>query len=163
VLVVPEGAGDLSGPILVGYDGSEGARAAVAIAARLFGGREVIVAKVWESPIRHSLTGKALQSAPISDVRGLAADLDEYFADAAHETAEQGAALARELGVAAQSQAIEARSAAWRGLVAAARSSDAAVIVAGSRGQGGVASTMLGSVSAGLVHNADLPVLIVRE
>jgi len=37
------------------------------------------------------------------------------------------------------------------------------VIVAGCRGRGALASTVLGSVSAGLVHNADRPVLIVRD
>jgi nucleotide-binding universal stress UspA family protein len=38
----------------------------------------------------------------------------------------------------------------------------ATVIVAGSRGRGGLASTILGSVSSGLVHNAETPVLVVR-
>jgi nucleotide-binding universal stress UspA family protein len=37
------------------------------------------------------------------------------------------------------------------------------VIVAGSRGRGALGSTVLGSVSAGLVHNAELPILIIRE
>lgn len=38
VLVVPAGTGDLDGPVLIGFDGSHGARAAVAAAARLFPG-----------------------------------------------------------------------------------------------------------------------------
>jgi nucleotide-binding universal stress UspA family protein len=36
------------------------------------------------------------------------------------------------------------------------------VIVAGCRGRSALASTVLGSVSAGLAHNAELPVLVVR-
>ena len=38
----------------------------------------------------------------------------------------------------------------------------AAVVVAGRRGRGAVASTVLGSVASGLVHNAGVPTLIVR-
>jgi nucleotide-binding universal stress UspA family protein len=161
VLVVPEGAGDLTGPLLIGYDDSPSARVAVAVATRLFPGHAAIVATVWESPIRESLSGKALLSAPVEELRELTAELDAWFGDRARDTAETGAALAREHGLEAQPLPVEARSAAWRGLVAAARSSDAAVIVAGSRGRGSVASSILGSVSAGLVHNADLPVLVV--
>ena len=37
------------------------------------------------------------------------------------------------------------------------------MIVTGARGRGALASTLLGSVSSGLVHNAEAPVLVVRE
>ena len=37
------------------------------------------------------------------------------------------------------------------------------MIVVGSRGRGAIASTVLGSVSSGLVHNADVPVLVVPD
>ena len=47
-------------------------------------------------------------------------------------------------------------------LVASAETRDAAVVVVGSQGHGRVASVLLGSVSAGLVHHAERPVLIVR-
>ena len=35
------------------------------------------------------------------------------------------------------------------------------MIVTGARGLGGARSALLGSVSSGLIHNADLPVLVV--
>jgi nucleotide-binding universal stress UspA family protein len=44
----------------------------------------------------------------------------------------------------------------------AADDAGAALIVAGSRGRGGIASALLGSVSSGLAHNAGRPTLIVR-
>ena len=46
---------------------------------------------------------------------------------------------------------------------AVGREEGAAVIVTGARGRGALASTLLGSVSSGLVHNAEAPVLVVRE
>jgi len=57
---------------------------------------------------------------------------------------------------------VEAHPGTWRALAASARSEGAALIVAGRRGRGALASTLLGSVSAGLAQNAELPVLIVR-
>jgi nucleotide-binding universal stress UspA family protein len=59
-------------------------------------------------------------------------------------------------------EAVESRSPAWRALTATADTRDAAVTVAGSQGHGRVASALLGSVSAGLVHHAELPVLVIR-
>jgi nucleotide-binding universal stress UspA family protein len=57
----------------------------------------------------------------------------------------------------ARGQAVEAEGVAWRGLMSAASTAGAAVIVAGA---GDAVSGLLGSVSAGLVHNAETPVLV---
>jgi nucleotide-binding universal stress UspA family protein len=46
-------------------------------------------------------------------------------------------------------------------VAAAARAHGASVIAVGSRGLGGARSVLLGSVSSGLVQNAELPVLVV--
>jgi len=161
ILVVPERSPEPSGPLLLAYDGSEPARAAVATAAELFGGRSAVVVHVWESPLKHSLTGRALRAAPVTDVRDLTADLDERLASSAHEQAEEGAEFARQRGLDARAESVEAATGVWPALIDAARSINAGVVAVGSRGRGAIASTMLGSVSSGLVHNADLPVLIV--
>jgi nucleotide-binding universal stress UspA family protein len=47
-------------------------------------------------------------------------------------------------------------------LTATAETRDAMVVVAGSQGHGRVAAVLLGSVSAGLVHHAERPVLVIR-
>ena len=70
--------------------------------------------------------------------------------------------LARAAGLDARGEAVESGSTAWRVLAATAETRDAAVVVAGSQGHGAVASVLLGSVSAGLVHHAERPTLIVR-
>ena len=161
VLVVPTGAGELSGPVVIGFDGSESARRSVIQAADLLAGREVIVVYVWESTIRHSLSGRALTAVPVDEIKQITSDLDDYFRAASVAIALEGAELARKHGLNARPEAYEAAGSVWRGLLAAARARGAATVVAGSRGRGPTASTLLGSVSTGLVHNADLPVLIV--
>jgi nucleotide-binding universal stress UspA family protein len=162
VLVVPADPGASEGPALIAYDGSAGARAAIAVAGRLLRGRRATIVNVWNSPMRNTLSGRALAGAPVGELRAFSADYEQLFADEAASVAEQGVALAREAGLEASGEAIESGSGAWRALAEAASDRRAAVIVAGSRGRSGLASTMLGSVSSGLVHNADTPALIVR-
>jgi nucleotide-binding universal stress UspA family protein len=162
VLVIPSGAREVDGPVLIGFDGSDGARAAVAGAARLFRGRPALVVHAWPSPVQRSFVGQSLLSAPVGEIGELAGDLDEMFADQAQAVADDGAALARDQGLDARGIAVESGAGAWRALAATAREEGAAVIVAGSRGRGALSSTVLGSVSSALVHNAELPVLIVR-
>jgi nucleotide-binding universal stress UspA family protein len=161
VLVVPGEPGTLDGAALIAYDGSAGARSAIAVAGRLLHGRRAIVVNVWNSPMRNTLSGRALAGAPVKDLRAFAADYEQLFADAAASVVEEGVALAREAGLDAAGEAIESGAGAWRALAELAGDRRAAVIVAGSRGRGGLASTILGSVSSGLVHNAETPALIV--
>jgi nucleotide-binding universal stress UspA family protein len=49
----------------------------------------------------------------------------------------------------------------WRAILDIADEQDAAVVVVGARGASGLSSALLGSVSYGLVHNSDRPVLVV--
>jgi nucleotide-binding universal stress UspA family protein len=48
-------------------------------------------------------------------------------------------------------------------VAAAARAHRASAIVLGTRGRGAARSVLLGSVSSGLVQNAELPVFVVPE
>jgi nucleotide-binding universal stress UspA family protein len=162
VLVVPAALSAIDGPALIGYDDSEGARAAIAVAGRLLRGRPAMIVHVWNSPMRHTLSGRALAGAPVGELRELSADYEQVFADAAASVVQQGVALAREAALDASGEAIESGSGAWRALAEVASERECAVIVAGSRGHGGLASTIFGSVSSGLVHNAETPTLIVR-
>ena len=100
-----------------------------------------------------SLTGRSARRA--EDPEQEQEEVDEV------QIQRQGAELAREHGLDARPEAAEASGPPWRGLLAAAGSVSASAVIAGSRGRGAVASSVLGSVSAGLVHNADLPVLVV--
>ena len=116
----------------------------------------------WESPLRHSVSGRALSGAPVAEMRECHRRLRDVAAREAEATVEDGVGLARQAGLEASGEAVESSSTAWRVLTATAETRDAAVIVAGSQGHGRVASVLLGSVSAGLVHHAERPVLIIR-
>ena len=162
VLVLPREVGYLEGPALIGYDGSDGAAEAIDAAARLLAGRPAIVAHAWSSPLERSYAGQSLARVPMREIGELRQDVEEMIAAHSAEIAEEGAARARAAGLDARALAMEAQEGVWRALAASARSERAAVIVAGRRGRGALASTVLGSVSAALAHNAELPVLIVR-
>jgi nucleotide-binding universal stress UspA family protein len=163
MLVVPGESETPDGPVLLGYDGSEGARDAVTAVARLLPGREVRMAYVWESAIRGSRSGRLFAALPIDDIKELSRDLDDYYAAAALATAEEGAERARGLGLDARAEPIDWTGSTSQGLLEHARATGAAAIVTGSRGHGGVRSALLGSVSSGVVHGADRPVLVIRD
>jgi nucleotide-binding universal stress UspA family protein len=162
VLVVPETDVPPDGPALVAYDGSPASDEAVAAAGRLLPGRRALVVHAWESPLRHSLSGRALSGVPVTEIGEFTKDLETWLQETAEATVADGVELAKKAGLQAGGEAVESSSTAWRVLTAAAETRDATVIVAGSQGHGGVASVLLGSVSAGLVHHAERPVLIVR-
>ena len=79
----------------------------------------------------------------------------------AEETAADGAALARDAGFAAEPRAVGGASTPVRSLLDIAEEIDARVIVLGSRGRSPMAAVLLGSVSAGVVHHAHRPVLVI--
>jgi len=162
VLVVPKTPADLDGPMLIAYDGSADARAAIARAGRLVSGRRAVIVNVWFSPIRHTLTGRALGGAPMKELRSFVTDYDSMFAEAAESEVAEGVALARDAGFDASGETLESSASTWRAIADAAERHGAALIVAGSRGRSRVASTLLGSVSLGLVHNAEAPTLVIR-
>jgi nucleotide-binding universal stress UspA family protein len=77
--------------------------------------------------------------------------------------AREGAALARALGLRCTDETVEPEPDASEALIAAAHRADAPVVIAGSRGRGAVASTLLGSYSTAILRDAALPVLIAKE
>jgi nucleotide-binding universal stress UspA family protein len=162
------------GPVLLCYDGSDAARRAIERAGRVLGGGEAIVLTVWESlgsAILRKLPSGATEFG--RDARGIAEDvvdeLDAGTADAARASAAEGAALAAAAGFDARPLARRAlaRTAerstvtVWRVVLEAADEEAAELVVLGSRGRSGIGSMVLGSVSYGVVHNSERPVLIV--
>jgi nucleotide-binding universal stress UspA family protein len=148
-----------AGPVLIAYDGSEDAAAAIRRAGRLLGPRRAVVVRVWEP-----LAGLLLQTdldGLTGTMREAAEELDSDDAKDAGRIAEEGAELAREAGFHAGARAVRGQPKAWPTLLRQADLIDAEVIVAGSRGLGGVKSALYGSVSSGLLHHSHRPLLVV--
>jgi nucleotide-binding universal stress UspA family protein len=150
---------DASATVLIGYDGSEDAAAAIRCAGDLLAPRRAVVASVWDS-----LSSLLLRT----DVDGLTGTMEEAAreVDAAdrergESLARQGADLARDAGFESTSVAAVGEPKAWPALIDLAREHDAVAIVVGSRGLGGVKSAVLGSVSSGVLHRSHIPVLVV--
>jgi nucleotide-binding universal stress UspA family protein len=146
-------------PLLIAYDGSEDAKYAIRSAAGLLAVKNALVVTVWH---------------PTSDLGAFAwygagpnmvnfSELDRAGAEAGGRVAEQGAQIARNAGLHAESLAIEATPPVWKTIVDTAALHDAAAIVMGSRGLTGLRSMLLGSVSNAVVHHADRPTLVIHR
>lgn len=144
------------GPVLLAFDGSDNARRAIAAAGRLFAPRRALVLHVWESWVAEA---PALAGASAS-VHGMAAELDDISGEQSEGHAAEGVRLAKRAGFDAEALSERASGSIWRSVLEAAERHDCAAIVVGSRGLTGI-STVLGSVSNGVVHHSRRPVLVV--
>jgi nucleotide-binding universal stress UspA family protein len=163
LLVVPDGGGTLDGPAVAAYDGSQGATRAIEVVGRLLSGRPTVVVHAWEPVFHRSLTARALAVAPVDDLHATVEGLRKALADRAAARTEEGVAAARAAGLDAVGETVESDEGAWRAVAAAARTHGASVIVTGARGLGAARSALLGSVSSGLIQNAELPILVVPD
>ena len=149
------------GPVLLAYDGSAHAKAAIERAGAVLQHGPAVVATAWTS--FEGAAPAALLALPGDMVRDSAHMLDEAGREAAEELAAEGAELARAAGFDAEPRAVRSSGPFFAALLHEARELDARVIVAGSRGRSTIAAAVLGSVSTGILHLAGRPVLIVRD
>lgn len=152
-------------PVLIAYDGSDTARHAVREAARLLGSREVLVVTIWEPALAYesSMPTAAMEMPPVPvDVEG-AREIEEELHQRARGTAQEGAELARSMGLEAKGLAVADEVHVADAIIDAARKRDAAAIVVGSRGLKGLRARLEGSTSNAVVKNAPCPVLVVHD
>jgi nucleotide-binding universal stress UspA family protein len=132
--------------IVVGYDGTDGARAALAEAiglARPLGDDIVLGFSRHLNPVG----GEVADMAAAQEERGRA-------------ILAGGVEIARAAGVPVRAEIVEGRAA--DGLSALARAEQARMIVIGSYGEAPLRGVLLGSTPYRLVHQAPVPVLVVR-
>ena len=145
--------------IVVGFDGSEGAERAITAATTLMAGPELLVVCVYRPVFAEA--DAALLGASAELVRGGAQALAAQRRAEAEQTAERGAALAAAGGCASRALAVAATGTVWAAIDHLAEQQQAAALVVGARGLSGLSRLMLGSVSTGLLHHANRPVLVV--
>ena len=136
-------------PIVVGFDGSSGSAAALRWATH--------EAAATSSPLR-VVHGHAVPLVPVSRTSIVAAEgpLEHVAA-----VAEGGAATARRLAPHVPVTPVDDADNAARALIR--ESADAELVVVGSRGLGGFAGLLLGSVSHEIASHARCPVVVVRD
>jgi nucleotide-binding universal stress UspA family protein len=145
---------DGSGPVLFAYDGSDLAANAITEAGRqLLAGRDALVLTVWE-PFNVGFL-------PVAGMELDAAGADEVRA-AAEKTAANGVSLAEAAGFRARSMTVEAAPTS-KGILDAADSCDASLIVLGSHGRSGLTGLVVGSVAGAVAAHSRRSVLIVHR
>jgi nucleotide-binding universal stress UspA family protein len=148
------------GPVLIAYDGSNHARAAIERAGNVLQSGPAVVATAWTS--FEDAAPAALLALPKDMVRESVYTLDDANRETAEAVAAEGAELARAAGFDAEPRAVRAGGPFFAALVRTADELDSRAIVAGSRGRSPIRAAVLGSVSTGLLHHTKRPVLVVR-
>jgi nucleotide-binding universal stress UspA family protein len=145
--------------VLIAYDGSEFAKAAIADAAgQLRPGRRAIVLTVSYSTEGLLFLGVGGFPADAPTVEGMIEDAER----SAQKVAEEGVGLARDAGFDAEPMVVVG-SPIWEQIVQSAERFDASLIVIGSHGRSGLGQVMLGSVAAAVAQHSKRSVLIVHR
>jgi nucleotide-binding universal stress UspA family protein len=145
--------------ILICYDGSDDAKAAIERGGELLGGQPATVLTVWEPFLQ--MTARTPVGfgvvPPIPDTEAI----DQAGGHRASTVADEGTELADRAGFNAQprSRALEATVA--RTVLSEAEEVGAGAILMGSRGRTGLKSLLLGSVSHEVIQRADRTVIVV--
>lgn len=155
VVVITKGARtDVVGPIVVGVDGSEQSRKAARFAASWADhlNRDLTMVATWQPqtmvgmaggwalPMMHD-AGDQIEAATLSMLEDVAKEASEDYP---------------ELAITCKAISGEPADALLRS------AEEASALVVGSRGRGGFAGLLLGSVSHRVIHSAPIPVCIVR-
>jgi nucleotide-binding universal stress UspA family protein len=141
-------------PILIAYDGSEYAKAAIDQAGeQLCAGRRAIVLTVWQPFEATGFVGAPVM-APVEVEEGVERD--------ARRVADEGAELARRAGFRAE-PVVERGDPIWERIVESADDHDASIVVMGSHGRTGISRMLLGSVAGSAASHTPRPVLIAHD
>jgi nucleotide-binding universal stress UspA family protein len=150
--------------IVIAFDGSPPARVALQRAGALFPGAQVTIVSVAQGVgALASASGAGRAALPDDVIRTAVARLRESTLDRAREIAEAACRDAADVGLLAEPEIVAAERSVWSEILRAAGRADADAIVCGTRGHGMAVRAVIGSVAAGLVGHAELPVLVVPE
>ena len=143
--------------ILIAYDGSVDAQAAIDRAGELMKEQPATVLTVWERLI--DVVARTGSVIGMSDVDFDAQDRSAE--DQARQRAEEGAERAQRAGLKPRARTSVRENSVAATILAQADDVRASAIVMGSRGLTGLKSLLLGSVSHDMLQHADRAVLVV--
>jgi nucleotide-binding universal stress UspA family protein len=152
-IIRPGAAGDRSGPVVVGVDGSVNSQPAVgaAFAAADVRGVDLVAVHAWHDDMTLDVDEHGLIGADVGD--------------ATLQQIEQALVSEELAGWSERYPDVVVRPVVSKGdpvTVLLGAGADAALMVVGSRGRGGFKGAMLGSTSQELITHAETPVLVVR-
>ncbi len=139
------------GTIVVGVDGSDGSRAAIAWAAKEAARRRepLVVLHAWHVPSAGGPFSGEMAVTVTNDLEAAARHLVDTLVEEARRTAGQNLEVTGEIVCGSPGPELIDRS------------RSASLIVVGSRGLGGIRGLLLGSVSRQAVHHSHCPVVVV--
>src|SRR5687768_9403681 len=146
--------------LLLAYDGSDAAAAAIRAAGRLIPGARARVLFVRGEPDALEHAALARIAVPDDVLVGAAQAYEREARERAAELAEHGRHVAEQAGMTATAE-VRAAATPWRAICRAADDEAVDLIVCGARGQGAFSRALLGSTSSSLLHHADRTVLVV--
>ena len=141
--------------VLIAYDGSQGATAAIALAESIAwpDDSHIRVVTVVE-PILMAMSG------PWERGAGYTPELDGVITESANDMMRKAVDRLASSGRSVDGQVLRGRAAS--AIADDARAFQADLVIVGSRGHGAIASLLLGSVSSEIVDHAPCPVLVAR-
>jgi nucleotide-binding universal stress UspA family protein len=146
--------------ILICYDGSPDAQAAIDHAGELIKGEQAVVLCIWE-PFIDMLTrnsfGISMFAPEATDVEAIDAGNERE----AQRRAEEGVEYATRAGFEAEPRTRARDGSMADAILAEAEEVAARAIVIGTRGLTGMRHVFLGSVSHAVLQEADVPVIVV--
>lgn len=145
--------------VVVGYDGSRAASAAIEVGALLFPGAHGVITHIWGPPFTSGQVHRRLR-ARSRNLDELTELVQQEGEREAQRIAAMGVALARAAGWDAEALVKQTWEAEGVAITKVAEQMDADVTLVGSRGLGGT-QAVLGSVSDMVVHCCGRPVAVI--
>ena len=122
---------------------------------------------VWEPQLAYGSTAMATDAmgmpSSVVDDPAAAQEVDDASQARADRVAEEGAALAKSLGLQAEALAVADEGNVADAIVELAGKRDVAAIVVGSRGLSGLRARLEGSTSNAVAKHASCPVVLVHD
>lgn len=157
-----------TGPVLIGYDGSDAAEHAIREAGALLPRRPALVVTVWKAGLGLELVEvpSITPGLPPSslDIR-TALEVDRTMAERAQRIAQEGARIAGESGFEEPeglAVADDVDVPVAETIARVARERHAQVVAVGGHGYSRVREVLLGAITRDVIRRAPCPVLVVR-